>query len=190
VSRVNETKSKEPSSLNMSDIISNVKKNKLSIIFCCAILIYLLLLYINTFTFNASARVYPQMFIFLTSVPAILKIILSMTDLPLLKALDSLTSENTEETTTEEVSTIEEKDNKAELYREYFAIFSYIAFFISIYLFGFTVGVFIFVFYFSFSNFKSWRRSFVVTLSLTLLTYLASELLMTQTWYGFLFQIF
>lgn len=190
MSRVNETKYKEPSSLNMSNIISNMKKNKLSIIVCCVILAYLFILYINTFTFNASARVYPQMFIFLTFVTAILKIVLSLTELPLLKTLDSLTSTNTEETNTEEILIAKEKSNKVELFREYFAIFSYISLFIFIYLFGFTVGVFIFVLFFSYSNYKAWGRSIVVALSLAFSTYLASELLMTQAWSGFIFQMF
>src|SRR5699024_3600324 len=164
----------------------NIQRNKLSVIFSSLILIFMLILSIKTLGFNEKVRTYPSIFIAITTIAAFLKIITSVTNSKIMRKLDNLTSAKDQEDSENSFEYKEEKESK--LSRELFSIFSYITFFIFIYLLGFIIGVFIFVLTFNLlnSNFP-WKKALLVAISLTLLTYIAEEFLMKQTWTGIIF---
>lgn len=166
----------------MKGLRRNIAENKLGLTFCLLILIYMLILYLEALGFRLQVAIFPLIFITLTSVCAVLKITLYLTNSTYLQRLDGISFFKMETKKPPSDPSYE----KIKLKREIVYIISLAILFGMVYLVGFLPSAFIFGFLFTYQSYRKIIKPIIISLVLTAVTYLFSFVLPGELWRGIL----
>lgn len=166
----------------MKGLRRNIAENKLGVTFCLLILIYMLILYLEVAGLRLQVAIFPLIFLTLTSVCAILKIMLDLTNSTYLQRLDGISFFKMETKKPPSDPSYE----KIKLKREIVCVISLAILFGMVYLIGFLPSAFIFGFLFTYQSYKKFKKPILISLLLTLVTYLFSLVLPGELWRGIL----
>jgi len=167
----------------MKGLRRNIADNQLGLSFCLLLVIFMVVLYTELPKLRLMAAAVPFLFMTLTSIFAIMKILLFLTQSPALKRLDEVRFIKVELPAAKGRRS-EEAEN---LLRVFGFILSTFLLLGMVYVFGFLLSAFLFGFVFTYLPTRKIATATIVAVLLTVVSHIFSSILPGKLWQGILF---
>ncbi|MDH4265848.1 MAG: tripartite tricarboxylate transporter TctB family protein [Deltaproteobacteria bacterium] len=167
----------------MKKLQQNIAKNKLGLAFCLFLLVFMAILYLELSKLRFTAAAVPFIFMTLTSIFAIIKLLLFLTDSSALKRLDEVRIIKMEMPGAGSHSSPE----AGKPLRVIGFILSTFVLLGMVYVLGFLIAALVFGFVFTYFPSRKVSTAIIVSIVLTAVTYVFSSILPGKLWQGIIF---
>lgn len=167
----------------MNGFRRNIADNQLGIAFCLILLVFMAVLYMELPKLRFMAAAVPFLFMTLTCIFAILKLLLFLTQSPTLKKLDEVRFIRMKLPGAKEKRS-EEAENPMRVLGFILSTFLLLG---MVYVFGFLLSAFLFGFVFTYLPTRKIATAAIVAVLLTVVAHIFSSILPGKLWQGILF---